>query len=53
MTDKNTKPKRKTKKEYVREVIELSEAKGIDWNQDNLFNKVTIPNLQNIISLLK
>jgi len=53
MTDKNTKPKRKTKNEYVHEVIELSEAKGIDWNENNLFNKVTIPNLQNIISLLK
>ena len=53
LTANNKKPKRKTKEEYVREIIELSEAKGIDWNRNNLKDKTTIPNLQNIIALLQ
>ena len=53
MTDKNAKPKRKTKEDYVREIIALSDAKGIAWNRNNLKDKTTIPNLQNIIALLQ
>lgn len=53
LTANNKKPKRKTKEEYVREIIELSESKGIDWNRNNLKDKTTIPNLQSIIALLK
>lgn len=53
ITANNKKPKRKTKEEYVREIIELSESKGIDWNRNNLKDKTTIPNLQSIIALLK
>jgi len=53
LTANNKKPKRKTKEEYVREIIELSESKGIDWNRNNLKDKTTIPNLQNIIALLQ
>ena len=53
LTANNKKPKRKTKEEYVREIIELSESRGIDWNRNNLKDKTTIPNLQSIIALLK
>jgi len=53
LTANNKKPKRKTKEEYVREIIELSESRGIDWNRNNLKDKTTIPNLQSIIAILK
>jgi len=51
-TKKKAPPKRKV--EYVNDILALSEGKeGVTWNRKNLEDKTTIPNLKNIIALLK
>jgi hypothetical protein len=55
LTANNKMPKkapRVTKEQLVTEIMEISEARGIAWNRNNLKDKTTIPNLKNIIALL-